>query len=166
MSFAGDRISDVRKLQDSVARAEPKKKVEIRIIREGREMPVQLVPGEMPQDEETVGAAEEKGEPAPGKGATYEWEGVKISEINESTGRQFDIRPGEKGCVVTDVSEGSLGEQIGFVPGDLIYFVNKIPVKNIKEFQAAVKTVKFSEGVVFDINRQGRLLYLSYLAER
>jgi len=52
---------------------------------------------------------------------------------------------------------------MGFSEGDLIKSINREDVINVDAFEKVTKKVKLSEGVVFDIIRAGRPVYLSYV---
>jgi Do/DeqQ family serine protease len=165
VGFAGKRINEVRELQQTATRTEPDTKVEVAIIRGGKPLTLQLVAGEMQQQDEgpVSGAPRGLGEqPVPQQEASAEWEGMRIATLDDTLARQYDIAAGEKGCVVVNIDEGTIAEDIGSMPGDLIVAVNGKAIATIADFQAAIKKVRLSAGVVFDVNRQGRMLYLSY----
>jgi Do/DeqQ family serine protease len=163
VGFEGKRIEGVRDLQTATAQTEPKKNVDVTVIRGGKEMTLPLVTGEMRQEEEASAAPRPSREqPAPERDTTAEWEGLRVATLDGALAKQYDIPQNEKGCVAVNVDEGTVAEDIGFMPGDLIMAVNGTAVPTTGDFQAAVRKVKIADGVVFDVNRQGRFLYLSY----
>jgi S1-C subfamily serine protease len=58
-----------------------------------------------------------------------------------------------------DVRDGGLAE------GDIIYAVNRTPVKELSELRAAVDALKQSDPVVLQIERHGELMYLALTVE-
>jgi Do/DeqQ family serine protease len=163
VGFGGQRIDDVRQLQSATSQTEPKKKVDITVIRNGKQVALQLVTGEMkPEDAEAAAPRIPREQPVPEQNTTAEWEGMQIATLDNTIARQYEIPSGTKGCVVVSVAEGTVAEETGFLPGDMILSVNGAETPTVADFQAAMRKVNLAEGVVFDVNRQGRLLYLSY----
>jgi serine protease Do len=60
--------------------------------------------------------------------------------------------------VVNDVSPASAAAAAGLKQGDVILEVNRRPVKNVAEFEAAVKNSK--DGILLLVNRDGRTIYI------
>ncbi|MBN1622501.1 MAG: Do family serine endopeptidase [Endomicrobiales bacterium] len=159
--FNGEDIDEVKKLQSVVAKTKPKKKVVVKVIRDGGEITVELVTGEMPSEEELASSYEDA-EETPGQEEIYEWEGLTVAQINEPLIRKYSIPDDEKGCVVVNLESGSIAEEIGVFEGDLIRSINRKQTPNITDFRDAVKDINLSEGIVLDISRQGRQFYISY----
>jgi len=163
IGFEGKRIEGVRDLQTATAQAAPKKNVDVTIIRGGKEMILPLVTEEMrPEEEVSSTPRPPRGQPVPEENMMAEWEGLRVATLDSTLAKQYDIPQNEKGCVVVNVDEGTVADDIGFMPGDLIMAVDDTVVPTTGDFQAAVRKVKIADGVVFDVNRQGHLLYLSY----
>ncbi len=78
--------------------------------------------------------------------------------------KRFRLSYDEQGCVVIDVNSGSLAERIRLMKGDLIRAVNQVTTPNTGQFNAVIKKLDLKNGVVFDINRHGEFLCLSYAA--
>ena len=55
---------------------------------------------------------------------------------------------------------------MGLVEGDLIRSINRQSTGNCKEFKKVVKKVNLSEGVIFDIVRRGRPVYITYMERK
>ena len=157
--FDDKKISNPLELQTTVAKTEPKKTVKIEIIRDKKKKIIDLVTGEMPEKTEEVAVAPEEGK----EEITKEWLGMKVSNYTSALAEEYGLPKDEKGVVLVEIESGSKAEEIGLQVGDLIKSINREPVTNVKEFVQISKKVKLSEGVVFDINRRGRLLYLSYV---
>ena len=52
------------------------------------------------------------------------FQGVKVSNLSPSLADQLRLDPGAKGVVIVDVANGSLGQRLGFQPGDVVLTVN------------------------------------------
>ena len=161
--FDGKKIDDPRGLQNVVAQTEPSKKVKVTVVRSGKLMTLPLVTGEMPSEQEIAGRQQKEAEPGPDD--TAQWEGMQITTLTGDIAREFNVPAGEKGCVVIRIDPSGTAAEMGIIPGDVIRSINKVPTPDVRQFSAAVKKVKLAEGVILDINRQGRLIYLSYRAQ-
>ncbi|MBK8576706.1 MAG: PDZ domain-containing protein [Elusimicrobia bacterium] len=70
--------------------------------------------------------------------------------------------PGTMGLAVIDRAPGGLAERWGVEQGDVIVSVNRQPVQTVAAFQKAVHSLSAKDGVLLDIVRRGRSLFLSY----
>ena len=154
-NFDEKKITNPQELQEIVAHTAPNKKVKVEIIREQKTKIIELTLAEMPTKiEEVATVPEEKKE---------EWWGMRVSNLASELAVKYGLPKEEKGVVVIEVESGSKAEEMGLEKGDLIKAINRQPVNEVGDFARISKKVKLSEGVVFDINRRGRLLYLSYV---
>ncbi len=167
VEFDGKTVKTPIELQDMVGAASPDKKVTVKIIRDGKPLILPLVLSAMP-DEPSL-ALKGKGSPPSEPGApdattppVYKWEGASFSEINEELRSEFGLPPDSKGVVVTEVEDYSRASTIGLAPGDIIKMINNKPVLTVADFKKIISGVNFSKGVVFDIIRDGRPVYLTY----
>ena len=65
---------------------------------------------------------------------------------------------GTAGVVVNEVSPASAAASAGLKQGDVIQEVNRQPVRNIAEFEAAVRNSK--DGTLLLVNRDGHTVYV------
>ncbi|HCJ66740.1 MAG TPA: hypothetical protein DHV62_05285 [Elusimicrobia bacterium] len=156
VKFDEKKVFTSYELQKIVGQTPPNKKVKIEIIRDKNRKTIELVTGEMPTKIEEAAAVA----PEEVKG---EWLGMKVSNFNSELGEKYGLPKEEKGVVIIAVEPGSKAEEIGLEEGDLIKSINRKQVAEVKDFNEITKKVKLSEGIVFDLNRRGKLLYLSYL---
>ncbi|MFH2070934.1 MAG: Do family serine endopeptidase [Elusimicrobiota bacterium] len=162
IKFNLQRINTPAELQSAVSKTGPKKKVPVKIIREGKEQVIQLVTGEMP--DEPVASGEAPDDEKTPQGKTSAWKGITVSGLTEGHSRKYGIPAGEEGVVVVEVDQTQPAYEMGIIEGDLIKSINRVKTKDIESFDAATKRVNIADGVVFDVLRQGRPLYLSYTA--
>jgi len=158
--FDGQQVNSVSGLQSVVSKTQPNKKVKVKIIRDGKEQGIELVTGEMP--EQVTGGEIEETEKETGKNVSS-FMGMKVSNLNDRLQGRYGIPGEEKGVVVVELEQGSKAHEMGFSEGDLIKSINREDVINVDAFEKVTKKVKLSEGVVFDIIRAGRPVYLSYV---
>ncbi|MFA5975744.1 MAG: Do family serine endopeptidase [Elusimicrobiota bacterium] len=162
--FNGKPVESSAKLQTMVADMSPKRSIPLEIIRDRKKMTLTLVLGERPESADT----RERGTPRPSgkkesKKNQKDWEGAHVIALSPDLAENFRQPRDAEGVLVTDVDSGSLAEELGLVAGDVIRAVNQMPTPDVSHFSSAVSKVDFSEGVVLDILRQGRSIYLSYM---
>jgi len=156
--FDNKKIKSPQELQSIVAKTDPKKKVNIKIIRDGKEQVITLVTGEMPTEEEVskIGKVKEDTE------ETYSWLDMKVSNLNNDLKTKYQIPSDENGVVIVEIEQDGKAQEIGLLEGDLIKSINRDKTPNISAFKSVTKKVKLADGVVFDIIRQGNPIYISY----
>ena len=158
------KVEDVRDLQKVVTKTKPGKKVKVVVIREKKEVTLTIKLGEMPEMvEEARVRGEEKEEI--GEGEVEQWLGMKVEALTPALAGKYRIEDGE-GVVIVEIEIGSKAEEMGLVEGDLIRSINRQSTGNCKEFKKVVKKVNLSEGVIFDIVRRGRPVYITYMERK
>src|SRR5271154_6089270 len=147
----GKPIADSNQLRMTVSMRQPGTTVQLKLIRNGspRELSVKLA--EMPTETAKVKAGEE--------GVEKAMDGVEVSNLNPQISEQLNLPPSTKGVVVADVDPASKMAEAGLQKGDVIEEVNHQPVKNVSEFQSAVR--KGGSDPLFLVNREGRTLFIA-----
>jgi serine protease Do len=129
--FDNKPINNVRELLNIVGKTEVGRRVKAVVIRDKKEMALEVVIGERPQDlEERV--SEE---------TTGKWRGLEVEDLTPENIRRFRIQE-KKGVVVVDVEPNSLTDAAGIIPGDIILEINKQSVKNISDYQKLTRDLK------------------------
>ena len=134
--FDNKPINSVRDLLSIVAATEVGSKVKVAVIRDKKEMPLDVVVGERPESTENLQEAG-GGEPV----ETAKWRGLEVQEINPDIARRFRIKE-EKGVVVVNVEGGSSTDAAGIMPGDMILEINKQPVKSAADYAKLIQGLK------------------------
>jgi len=88
-----------------------------------------------------------------------EWAGITVSDMSQNLAMEFRIPADEEGVVV-QYTEGP-AYYSGVKEGDLIKSINNQPVRNVREFLKVARTVALSDGVLLDVLREGRPLYIT-----
>lgn len=147
-------------LRELVARTPPKKTIPVDVIRDGKKRTLSLTTAEMPKDSSAVDKEEKDANAS--ANASGEWEGARVVALTPELVQRLGVPSGTLGVVVTDVDEGGLAERLGVEQGDVIVSVNRQRTPNVAAFQKAAKSISTKDGVLFDIFRRGRSLFLSY----
>jgi len=145
--FNGRKIKGPLSLRKNVQGLPPGKKVKAEIIREGKNVVINVKLGKY--GEASVSAGE------------FEWKGLKVKNVSNAHG--YRIPEGQKGVVVVEIDYSSMLADSGLIVGDVICGINRRSVSNVSEFKQAVKSVKIKEGVIFDVSRNGAPLYITFI---
>lgn len=156
LEFGEKKVKTISDLQSAVSLTKPGSIVKVKVWRERKIVEKNIKVGEMPS---SPGKEETEEEKSP---EYFAYWGAKFSEVNEHLLQKYGLPKDAIGVVVVSVPEDSKAMDIGLREGDLIQGVNQQAVSNLSDFRSAVKKVDLSSGVVLDINRAGRQIYLSY----
>lgn len=151
MAMDGQPISDFQELRLRVSESAPGQAVKLQIVRNGEKREIAATLGELPKEAAAVGSSPERGESA--------LEGLQVETLTPEVARQFDLRPGIRGVVVTEVDSGTASAEAGLTRGDVIQEVNRKPVTNVGEFRAAIRAAG-NEPVLLLVNRGGTTSYV------
>jgi serine protease Do len=152
VSFDGKEISKMSDLPIIVAGTPVGKTVPVTVIREGKELTLNIKIAEM-------GTSVAAAQAAP----TEERLGITVSNVTPQIMRELRLKSRE-GVVVTDVASGSPAENAGIQPGDVIREANRVSVNNVKEFEAALTKSGKSKPVLLLLKRGAQTFYLSITA--
>jgi serine protease Do len=142
VAFNGKEIRDEHDLPQAVASTKPGKTVDVRLLREGKEMTIAVTIAEMEG---------EPGKPAGGQDLTKNF-GLTVQDITPEIAQRIGIE-NTKGVVVTGVADGSPAEDAGFNEGDIIRQVNRLPVSGMAEFTKLVAKSKADKTTLFLVER-------------
>lgn len=81
--------------------------------------------------------------------------GIAIQQLDSELSRQFSLRPGD-GALVTDVREGSPGEQAKLQTGDVILSLNGSKVSSPRALQNIVERLNVDEAYPLEVLRDGK----------
>ncbi|MFA5114600.1 MAG: Do family serine endopeptidase [Candidatus Omnitrophota bacterium] len=120
--FDNTDVNNVRELLSLVGRAEPGRKVKATLLRNNKELTLNVEVGERPDnlEESDAGATRNK---------SKKWRGLEVSES-------------QKGLVISEIEQGSAADDAGLVAGEVIQEIDKQPVKTLSDYQKAIKGVK------------------------
>jgi len=149
MRFDAKEIENAHKLSQVVAATAPDTRVKVDIRRNGNAKTVSLTIGTMPSEEQTAVAPKEE----------ISW-GMAVQELTPQLARQLGLESGSTGVLITDIKEGSPAAEAGLQPGDLISEVNRTAIKNLNDYQQALKKVKKGENLLLLVKRGSGALYV------
>lgn len=162
VEYNEESIEGVRDLQEKVSFTSPGTSVKVVIIRDGERKTLDVVLGELEDESTELSRREREDEPSdPDRPETYEWAGITVSDLTGLIRDRYSTQETE-GVIVINIDPSKEGYRIGLRTGDIIRELNRNRIKNISEFTNALSEASLSDGIVLDIIRAGRPLYISY----
>jgi serine protease Do len=146
-SFGGSTVKDVRQLQRLVGETPVGKKVEVELFRDGKKLKVFV----------TTSPAENA--PAQAQNPTERGAGALGLSVEE-LGAEMRAR-GMSGVVVSDLEPGGIAEESGIQRGDVIVSVNQKKVRNLAEYQNAMKEASSKGAVALLVKRGSASIYFA-----
>jgi serine protease Do len=122
--------------------------VNLDVVRDGKKMKLVVQPGDYAPEDLPVARRGAKA-PEPEVNAL----GVKVEALTPALAKQFGVEA-SSGVIVTGVDSGSLAEEFGVQPGDVISKVDGKGVTNLREFRDAMKTADTKKGVRLNIQSE------------
>ena len=150
ISFDDNPIDSVNTLRNVVAQTEVGKKVDVVVIRDGKEQTFTAIVAEQDQDE----IAEVGGSPESSKQS-----GLTVQELTPEIAKQLGYEDKE-GVIVSDVESGSAADEAGLRRGDLIKEFNRKPVESLSDYNDAMKSLKDAESFLLLIKRGENTFYV------
>ncbi|MFN3598137.1 MAG: Do family serine endopeptidase [Aquificaceae bacterium] len=127
VEIEGQRVSEVRDLQFKIMKTPPGKEINLKIIREGKEINIRAKVGEMPEERQI--SKSQEGE---------EDLGLLLRDLTPEEERRLGV----KGMLVVRVLPNSLAMQSGLIPGDVILQVGNRAISKVAEFQQIIQTLR------------------------
>ncbi len=138
----GKPVKDHHDLMFKIAEIEPGEKIEIKVIRDGKEKIITVTLGERPSDEEQEASA------ASGKDL-----GINITTITPRLARRYGFQT-EEGVLITNVRQFSEAYRKGLRAGDIILEANRKKVKTDRDFRNIVNKLDSGDTLVLLIRRE------------
>ncbi|GFO62580.1 DegQ family serine endoprotease [Geomonas paludis] len=130
LEYDGHVIKDMAELPRRVAATPVGKKVKLVVLRDGKQVPLQVTVEKLKDSGEDEDAA-----------VTGDRLGLKVADLTPERAQQMRMQ-GEKGVLVTDVQPDSIAERAGIMEGDLIREVNGVRISGVKDYSKVVAAVK------------------------
>ena len=144
IEFNGFPVTDAPSLRNRVASTKPGSRAKLVLIRNGERKEIEVEVGKKPTEGGISVTTEE------GKRVEL---GISVQNLTEDLAKQFGYTAGE-GVLITEVEPGSPAQLKGVQEGTLIKEVNRIPVKNVNEFEEALKNNKGKDSVLLKIKNE------------
>jgi serine protease Do len=153
IEFDGHKVKNSTDLRNMVAQDNPGSKVPMTLLRNGKEMNVTVTLAERPR---TMAKNAEQAE-QPEEKASKKL-GLSIQTLTSDLATQLGYQ-NESGVVITDVTAGGPADEAGLKSGDLIKEINQVTIKEVKDFNQAMKKVSSGDSVALLIRRGDNTFY-------
>lgn len=145
----GEDVERSSTLPRLIGRVAPGNEVELRVLRDGREVSEQVELGSWPNSEQ--GGA---GQPDNSQVRL----GVAVREVDESVREQLNLQGGVE---VTGVEPQSVAAQAGIRPGDILVSIDQQRVSSAKELAEVVEQLPSDRAIPLRLYRDGRSLFVA-----
>lgn len=152
-SFDGKAVTDSAHLRNQVAGTRVGKKVPVTLLRDKKELSLEVTIVELPAK---VAKSQKEREATESVLA-----GIEVQDLTARLRKELDIPKDLNGVIISDVRQGSSGEAAGLQEGDLIEEVNRQPVRNFVDYTKATRKVKVGENVLLLVFREGTHLFVT-----
>jgi len=129
LEFDGKMIHEMNELPRLVAATPVGKKVEIKLLRDGKEVKVSV----------TVARLKEEGGEAAAQ--VTDTLGMSVADLTGERAAQMGIAEA-KGVVVVDVKPGGIAEEAGIAKGDVVTEINNAKIATVGDYEKAVAARK------------------------
>ncbi len=127
VSLDGKAVDTSASLRNEVAMTVPGTTMKVGVVRDGKNRTLNVKVEKMSEDMLTSSSSEDMSSL-----------GMSVATLTRDLAKQYGFE-NESGVVVTGVDQGSAAARVGIRTGMLVKEVNRRPVKNVKEFEDALK---------------------------
>jgi serine protease Do len=134
--FQGQRIDDSAQLRNLVAQTAPGTTVKLKIWRDGSSRELSATLSTMDTKTASRESSGGGGSPSPNESALA---GVLVENLTPEMARRLNLPTTARGVVVSEISVDSIAAEAGLREGDVIEEINRQPVANLSQFNAALQ---------------------------
>jgi len=146
----GTPAEDVNSFRLQVAGFAPGTTIHLKIDRSGQALDLPVTLGTFDLEAENKGESEGN---LPGGGEKGALKGLSVQALTPELRQQLQTPEGTQGVVITDVDPDSAASAAGLQQGDIVVQVDRKPVANVSEFNAAVRAGASRESTLLLVKR-------------
>jgi len=166
LKFDGKDVTEMRGLPRMVAETSYGKKVDIVLWRQGKEVTLPVVLGELDEKAEQQASADEGQDSADapsGKGSKIDALGLSIVVLDDKARRAFNLAKSAEGVVIVGIDADGPAAEKDLRPGDVIVEVDQKPVPNADAVRDRIKAAQSSgyRVVTLLVDRKGELQWVA-----
>jgi serine protease Do len=162
LRYNGKDVDDTGHLRNMVSQTPIGSKVKVRLLRQKKEMELEVTIAELPKKMSEAPAEEESENEGEESNALS---GVTVRELSPELAKRFGLPEGETGVIVVRIDPGSRAAAAGIRPGDSILQVNQKDIESIEDYNAAVRKIKAKDRALLLVRRKGQDLFLTIKPE-
>jgi len=149
IAFDGKKVNEPKDLSWLVAETPVGKEVDVKLIREGKEIDLKLKIAEM------IGEPMVSQAPGPGIGL-----GLTVDNLRPELREKYQIKA-RSGVVVLGVVPGSASYLAGLQAGDVILEINKLRVTDLKQYGQIMAKIEQGRPILLLIQRSGQTFFVT-----
>ncbi len=154
VEVAGKKVEGPRELQLMVAAMAPGTKVDLKLLRDGKEKIVKIELGERPNMKVAAGGQPEK----PTEPDVLD--GVTVADIDAEARKKFSLPENVKGVVIAEIEADSASAEAGLKIGDVIHELNREAITSAKQAVEMSEKVKKEKKVLLRVSTKGNSRYV------
>jgi serine protease Do len=157
LAFNGKELKNISDLPLIVAQTPVGKTIQLRLLREGKEIGTQLKVAEMPEEKTAVS----EGPGAPSSKTRF---GLAVDNISPAIKKKLNLKD-SSGVMVMSIQSGSPADDAGIQPGDVIREINRTPIRSLSDYRAVMTKIPNGGSVLLLLSRGGATFYASIRGE-
>lgn len=150
VGFNGRAIKDSHELSSTVAGTAVDKEVPLQIVRDGKQMTLQIRIAKLD--------SQEPDKPSTEPASQGKW-GLQLQDLTPDLAKQLGAKI-QQGVIVAGVQPGSPAEEASIQRGDIILEVNRQPVKSVSDLKEKIDKSRSKDSVLLLVQRGSNTLYL------
>ncbi len=151
LEMNGEPIESPDQLSVRVSQMAPGQPAHLKIFRNGKTQDLNVTLAEYPQESAAANTPRQRPSSA--------LQGLEVQNLTPAMAQRLNLPPDTQGVVVTQIEPSSPAETAGIQPGDVIEEVNRMPVRNLREYDRAVAGAGNSP-ILLLINSGGHTQYV------
>jgi len=144
IEFNDTEVKDAGHLQYLVGNSDIGEKVELTIVRDGKEKKITVELVEMPEEQEMATATEAE------SGSEL---GVTVRDLTPALAKEFGYDPDEAGVLVVELERGTEAAE-KLQRGDIIKRIGNVIIKDVNDYQQALQNIK--KDVILMLVKRGK----------
>ncbi|MGE5239974.1 MAG: DegQ family serine endoprotease [Chloroflexota bacterium] len=155
IEYDGKKVDTPVNLRNLVAATKPGTQVKVVVLREGKPVTIGVTIEELRSDQQA----------AAGVSLDNALRGVSVQDLTDQILQSLGITKKIKGVIITNIEEDSPSSG-AITKGDIIVEINRKPVENLSEYNAAASKIEKDQGIVLLIVRNGIYQYVTIPATK
>ena len=151
LQFAGQAVNNPRELQNLVERSPIGSSQSMVLLRDGKQMTINVICNELPADAAALARPSNRGES--GGGSSFDQLGIQAETLTGSLAEQLGVKA-DAGVAITEVRPGSPAAMAGLAKGMVITQANHKPVKSPADLRKALASKPLGEGLLLMVRTE------------
>jgi serine protease Do len=139
----GQIVESPTDLRMKIADIQPGTKVEIKLVRDGKDKTVTATIAELETEEKIKASSESASKNI----------GITATNLTPQIARRYGLKTSE-GLLITEVENGSEAERKGLQPGDIILEVNRQKIDSVNQWESILRKAKPGDALLLLIRRE------------